>query len=124
VASPQPIPFSIGGWVQGQLHFGLVNSSVTFNAHASVRARGLKDGELDLRRDARGNITGSASLGVQLGDRFSGGATATYQNGDFAVKGQLSYHSEKLKGTLNILIADAEQAEQMVRDQIDPSALT
>lgn len=123
VDSQQAIPFSIGGWVNGQVRFGLANDAVTFDAHASVHAKGLEDGELTLSRDPRGGIKGSVGLGIKLGEKFSGKATATYEKGDVVVKGQIHYHSEKLNGTLGIVVADADQAEQMVNAQIDPSAL-
>jgi hypothetical protein len=122
VDSQQAIPFSLGGWVNGQVRFGLINSAITFDARANVHARGLEDGELVLGRDAHG-IKGSVALAVKLGDKFSGKAIASYEKGDVVVKGQIGYHSEKLSGTLGIVIADAAQAEQMVRSQIDPSAL-
>jgi hypothetical protein len=123
VDSQQAIPFTLGGWVHGQVRFGLSNAAVTFDAQASVHAKGLDDGELTLSRDPRGGIKGSVGLGVKLGDKFSGKATATYEKGDVTVQGQIHYQSEKLHGTLGIVIADAEEAEKMVRAQIDPSAL-
>jgi hypothetical protein len=116
----KPTRFELGGWVSGDLAFGLVNQAVTFEAAANLHARGLRDAELRLSRDGRGQIQGSARLAVDLGDRFTGSATATYRDGDVAISGELSYASEKFRGKLGLMVADVAAAEQMVRAQLDP----
>jgi Domain of unknown function (DUF4157) len=123
LASQKAAKFELGGWVDGTLAFGLTNTTATFDATAQLRARGLKDAELHLSRDAQGQLHGSAELAVDLGDKFTGSARATYDNGDVAIKGELAYHSEKFAGKVGLIVADAAQAEQMVRAQIDPSGL-
>jgi hypothetical protein len=123
VGTQKAMRFELGGWVQGQLSFGLVNETTTFEAIANVRARGLKDAELHLQRDAQGDVRGSAALSVDLGDKFAGAATASYDNGDVQIKGELSYRSEKFTGTLGLMVADVVQAEQLVRAQLDPSGV-
>lgn len=120
IASQKGARFSLGGWVDGTLTFGLVNSTVTLDANAHIHARGLKDAELAISRDAQGHLHGSAELSLDLGDKFSGSARATYESGDVAIKGELGYRSEKFSGKLGLIVADAAQAEQMVRAQIDP----
>lgn len=120
IASQKGARFSLGGWVDGALTFGLVNSTVTLDANAHIHARGLKDAELAISRDAQGHLHGSAELSLDLGDKFSGSARATYESGDVAIKGELAYRSEKFSGKLGLIVADAAQAEQMVRAQIDP----
>ncbi len=116
----RPMRFELGGWVHGDLSFGLSNRNVTFDATANLHARGLRDAELRLSRDGKGNVVGSARLAVDLGDKFTGTATATYRDGDVAISGELSYASEKFRGKLGIMVADVAAAEQMVRAQLDP----
>ncbi|MEZ4361389.1 MAG: DUF4157 domain-containing protein [Kofleriaceae bacterium] len=116
--------FELGGWVHGELTFGLRDRDVTLDATAHVHARGLKDAELRITRDAQGHLRGSAALSVDLGDKFTGSATAAYEDGDVTIKGELGYQSEKFRGKLGLLVADAAQAEQLVRAQIGPAAVT
>jgi Domain of unknown function (DUF4157) len=123
LASQKGAKFELGGWVNGTLAFGLTNSTATFDATAQIHARGIKDAELRLSRDDKGQLHGSAELAVDLGEKFTGSAKATYDNGDVAIKGELAYHSEKLSGKLGLIVADAAQAEQLVRAQIDPSGV-
>jgi hypothetical protein len=115
--------FELGGWVQGQLSFGLTNHITTFEATANIHARGLKDAELHLQRDAQGNVRGSAALSVHLGDKFTGAATASYADGDVQIKGELAYRSEKLTGALGLMVADVAQADQLIRAQLDPAGV-
>lgn len=123
LATQKAVKFELGGWVDGELSLGMHDSEVTFDATAHVRARGLKNGELHIARDGKGQLRGSATLELDLGDKFTGSATASYENGDVTVKGELGYHSEKFSGKLGLVVADAAQAEQLVRAQIDPSGL-
>lgn len=116
----RPTRFELGGWVAGDLTVGLVNGAVTFEATADVHARGLRDAELRLARDDKGQLHGSAQLAVDLGDKFGGSATAAYRDGDVAITGELSYASEKFRGKLGLMVADVATAEQMVRAQLDP----
>ncbi len=116
----RPMRFELGGWVHGDLSFGLSNRTVTFDATANLHARGLRDAELRLSRDGKGNVVGSARLAVDLGDKFTGAATATYRDGDIAISGELSYASEKFRGKLGLMVADVAAAEQMVKAQLDP----
>lgn len=115
--------FSLGGWVNGQLSLGLNNDKLSFEAKAAIHARGLKDAEITFNRDSKGNIGGSAALSVALGENFTGDVRAVYQNGDINVRGELGYHSEKLSGKVGVILADAEQAEAMVRSELPPESL-
>lgn len=117
------VGFSLGGWVNGQLSLGLSNDKLSFDAKAAIHARGLQEAEIHFTRDSKGGIAGSAALGVALGEHFTGKVNATYQNGDITVRGELGYHSEKLSGKLGVMIADAEQAEAMVRSELPPESL-
>ncbi len=117
------IGFSLGGWVNGELTLGLSNSKLDFAAKAAIHARGLQEAEITFSRNAKGAITGSAAIGVALGENFTGKVNATYQNGDISLRGELGYHSEKLSGKLSVMLADAEEAEAMVRAELPADAV-
>ncbi|MEZ4364219.1 MAG: DUF4157 domain-containing protein [Kofleriaceae bacterium] len=117
------VDFTLGGWVHGSLSLAMEGKKVSFAARAALHARGIKDAEIVFARDAKGKITGSAALSAELGPHFSGSLAATYANGDVAIRGQLGYQSEKLHGKLNVLFADAAQAEEMARGELPPDAV-
>lgn len=115
--------FELGGWVDGELTLALHDDAVTFDATAHLKARGLKDSSISITRDDKGKLRGEASLALDLGEKFSGSATAKYEHGDLTIKGELGYHSEKFNGKVGLIVAEAAQAEQLVRAQIDPAGV-
>lgn len=117
------VGFSLGGWVNGELTLGLSNSKLDFAAKAAIHARGLQEAEITFSRNAKGAITGSATIGVALGENFTGKVNATYQNGDISLRGELGYHSEKLSGKLSVMLADEAEAEAMVRAELPADAV-
>jgi Domain of unknown function (DUF4157)/Novel toxin 15 len=117
------VSFSLGGWVNGQLTLGLNNDKLSFEAKAAIHARGLQEAEITFSRSAKGALTGNATIGVALGENFTGKVNATYQNGDISMRGELGYHSEKLSGKLSVVLADADEAEAMVRSELPADAV-
>lgn len=116
------IPLTLAGWLHGNLQLGLLNENITFKGNVTVKVRGLAEGSLDLERQPTGAISGKASIAANIA-KFSGSVTATYLNGDVSVTGTLSYTTEKLKGTVTVVVMEAAEAEKKAREQIDPENL-
>jgi hypothetical protein len=116
------IDVTLGGWVHMKLGLGLENDIVRFSASGKVTVRGLAEVVLSLSRDDKGVVTGEADLAVTLA-KFSGKATAKYINGDVSVLGTLSYATEKLRGSVTVVVMEAAEAEKAARAQIDPQNL-
>jgi len=116
------IPLSLAGWLSGNLEIGLENENITFKGTATVKVRGLAEGTLELARAATGAVSGKVSLAASIA-KFSGTVTATYLNGEVSVTGQLSYTTEKMKGTVTVVVMEAAEAEKKAREQIDPENL-
>jgi hypothetical protein len=116
------IDVKLAGWVTMKLGLGLENDAVRFSATGKVSVKGLADADLNMTRDPKGVVTGTAELAVNL-SKFSGKAKAVYVNGDVSVTGTLGYTTEKLRGSLTLVVMDAAEAEKAARAQIDPENL-
>ena len=64
-------PFRLAGFLNGTADFGLENEVVTFHATATVHVQGVTDTQLEIARDAQGQITGRVEVPVSLAN-FSG----------------------------------------------------
>jgi hypothetical protein len=122
LGTKQDIQVTLAGWITMNLGLGLENDAVRFNAKGKVSVRGLAEAELGLARDPKGAVTGQTDLAVNLA-KFSGKATAIYVNGEVSVKGTLSYATEKLHGSITVVVMEASEAEKAARAQIDPQNL-
>jgi len=119
--TPRPVAVQLAGWVAMQLDLGLENDAVRLRATGDVNVRGLARGSLVIARDGKG-VTGSAEMAAQLA-RFSGKVTATYASGALSIQGTLDYATEKLRGSLTVVVMEASEAEKAARAQIDPQHL-
>jgi hypothetical protein len=116
------IPLSIAGWLNGSLQIGLVNDKVTLKGNVAVKVKGLAEGSLDVERLANGTVSGKATIAANIA-KFSGTVSATYLNGAVSITGTLTYTTEKLKGSVTVVVMEAAEAEKKAREQIDPANL-
>jgi hypothetical protein len=117
----RPVRVRLAGWLEMMLDLGLENDVVRLVARGDVNVRGLAQGALEVIR-ASGEVTGSAELAVQL-PKLSGKVTARYAGGELSIRGTLAYATEKLRGSVEVVVMDAAEAEKAARAQIDPQQL-
>lgn len=113
----------LGGFVNGSFNIGLRNTAVTVQGNATVQVKNLSTANLEFQRDELGNLKGSFQMQTQI-KRFSGVVQGKFLNGLFDIQGQVGYNSEKLKGTVNIIVTDAQQAQAMVMQQLEPQQIS
>lgn len=115
-------PFKLGGFLDGQGNFGLVNETVTFDAKANIRVPGLTESQLEIHRDEQGTIRGRAEVPVRF-ERFSGNVIANYQNGVVDIRGTVRYEDEKFSGEITLLVTDAATARNVALEHLGPEAV-
>lgn len=114
--------FILGGFLSGSGNFGLTNDVVTFDASATVSVRGLTEAQLEIDRDAEGNIGGRVEVPVSI-QNFSGNLLAVFGNGTVDIRGTVAYATEKLSGEITLLVTDAATARNVALEQLGPEAV-
>lgn len=115
--------FTLGGFLHGSGDFGLENQQVVFDAVATVRVKGLSsEAELEIRRDAEGQISGQAEVPVSL-DKFSGNLLAKLNAGTVDIRGTAGYTDEKFSGSVTLLVTDAATARDVAFQNLGPEAV-
>ncbi|MCA9677676.1 MAG: hypothetical protein KC464_21820, partial [Myxococcales bacterium] len=122
IGTAKDLEFKLAGWLDGSLGLQLVDDRVAFDAHVAVRVRGLAEGALDFKRDPKGVITGEVKIAAQIA-KLSGDVTGRYVDGDVSITGTLTYTSDKFKGSVGVIVADVDEAQQAARGHIDPEHL-
>jgi Domain of unknown function (DUF4157) len=116
------IPFNIGGFVQGKANFGFTAETTTFSAEAKINIKYLENGELTFARDANGQLSMRGNIQVDFGS-MQGQLVPEYGNGVVNVQGTVTYSSEKFKGSVTLLVTDAQTASNIARSQLAPEAM-
>jgi len=114
--------FSLGGFLNGTGNFGLENEAVTFDANATVQVQGLTNAELDISRDAEGNLDGQVEVPVEFAN-FSGNVLAKFSNGTVDIRGTAGYTTEKFEGEITLLVTDAATARNVALQRLGPEAV-
>lgn len=115
-------PVQIGGAFQGTISLELIDDVVTFTGGASVNAKGLASGNLELKRDQDGLITGKASIGVGPFKNLSGKIDVTWDGQAIAGEGKVGYSGEKLSGEVTLRLLEKGRAEQLEQASKAPDA--
>lgn len=111
----------------GTGNFSVVDEATSFSAETLIQAPGVTEARMPLHR-AQGRIFGSASMSVTLAPRdvfggtFSGSLQGTYANGVMAISGNARYRSQKLNGSVTMLIAPRALAWTEVIRQLPTGA--
>src|SRR6185503_6605079 len=121
LGTEKPIDVQLAGWVALKLDLGLENDTVRLAARGEVSVRGLGKGALEISRKAEG-VSGTAEMAVALA-KFSGKVTARYDRGAFSISGTLGYSTDKLRGSVTVVVMEAAEAEKAALAQIDPQNL-
>jgi hypothetical protein len=114
--------FQLGGYLQGSGNLLLENDIVTFNASAAVKVKGLAEGDLKIVRDPLGRLEGKLDVAVTYG-KFSGNVHVAYLNGIVDAQGKIRYETEKLTGTVILLVTDAATARDVAMGKLPPDAI-
>ncbi|NOT50465.1 MAG: DUF4157 domain-containing protein [Chitinophagaceae bacterium] len=117
------INVKLGGFVDATMNIGISNSSFTVGGSAVVKIKSLAEGNLNFNRDAAGNLKGSFRMQTSI-KNFNGVVNGEFLNGIFDIRGEASYQTEKLKGTVNIIVTDARQAQTLVLQQLEPQQIS
>ena len=115
-------PVSIGGYVNGTASFGLENEAVTFAAGGTIRIPHLTEAQVNIEKDAEGNLSGGTEIPVQIAN-FSGNLIAQFRNGIFDIRGTVGYQAEKFSGEVTLLVTDRDTARNVARNELPPDAI-
>jgi hypothetical protein len=116
------IKVRLGGYVNGQFDFLTEDDRLTIVGSGEVNIPKLKPTTVDFKRDAKGNISGKGSIGVEV-KNFTGNVQVEFLNGLVDVKGDVGYRTEKLSGTIHLLVTDAKKARQVALQQLPPDKI-
>jgi hypothetical protein len=104
-------PIRLGGaFTITNFKFALVNEAVTFAAGADVSVKGLGTGNLTLKRDEKGLITGKVAVALQLPKNFSGSVDVAWDGRAITGMGKVGYQGEKLSGEVTLQLMEKGKA--------------
>ncbi|MBL9126320.1 MAG: hypothetical protein JNL97_01675 [Verrucomicrobiales bacterium] len=107
------IPVTLGSAFSGSVSFDVSNDSVAFSGSAAIQATGLAKGSLDLKRSADGQITGKASVGLNLPKQITGSVEVAWDGQSVTGEGKVGYKGEKLSGEVTLRLMERGAAAQL-----------
>jgi hypothetical protein len=97
--------FTVGGFLSGSGTLALDNKGLSLDGAAKVQVPGSSEGELRIKRDADGGLSGKLDMQVAFG-RLSGGVSATLSSGFVSIMGSVGYSDERLNGKVTLVATD------------------
>lgn len=116
------IPVQLGGFVNGNLDFGIQGNAVTFSAAGTINVPNLDPVQITITKNEEGNITGEVDMAVNIAN-FNGSIHAAFLNGTFDIRGTVGYQTEKISGQVTLLVTDAATARNAALSQLNPEQI-
>ncbi len=115
------VPITMGRVFSGKVSIEADDERITvFDGNVTVNVKGLKDGNLELKRSETGLITGRISLGVDLPKDISGSVDVAWDGRAVTGEGKVGYQGEKLSGEVALKIMERSKAEKLEREKKAP----
>jgi hypothetical protein len=114
------VPIKLGSAFSGKFNFDVLDSTVAFDANATVAVKGLANGTLDLKRAPSGLITGRAAIGLALSKNFSGSVDVAWDGVAITGIGKVGYKGEKFSGEVTLQMMERNQALQLAQAKTAP----
>jgi hypothetical protein len=109
------VAFTVGGFLTGHGSMALDNNALSFEGSAKV-AIGKFGGELLIKKDAKGGLTGKLDMIVAIGP-VTGTVTATLSRGFVSVMGSVAYISDRLNGKVTLAATDEATARDITKNK-------
>ncbi|HEX8108829.1 MAG TPA: polymorphic toxin type 15 domain-containing protein, partial [Kofleriaceae bacterium] len=110
--SAENFGFTVGGFLQGGGSLALDNARISFDGSAKVTIPGGSEGELRIKQDPTGALTGSLNILVQIGS-VAGTVVATLSRGFVSIMGQVGYSGDRLSGKVTLVATDEATARDI-----------
>ena len=104
--------FRVGGFLDGTASVALDNAALSFQGSATVTIPGGNGGELQIRKDPTGALSGTLKVLVKLGG-LSGSVTAQLARGFVSVMGTVAYSGDRLSGSVTLVATDEATARDV-----------
>jgi hypothetical protein len=106
------LSFTVGGFLSGTGSVALDNKALSFDGSAKITIPGGSSGELLIRKDPTGALSGKLDILVALGS-VAGTVTATMSNGFVSIMGQVGYSGDRLSGKVTLVATDEATARDI-----------
>ena len=106
------LAFKVGGFLSGSGSAALDNKALSFDGSAKVEIPGGSGGELRIKKDPAGLLSGKLDMQVAIG-KVGGTVTATLTNGFVSVMGSVGYNGDRLSGKVTLVATDEATARDV-----------
>jgi hypothetical protein len=110
--SAENFRFTLGSFLTGGGSLALDNQRISFDGSAKVTIPGGSEGELRIKQDPTGALTGALNIMVQIGS-VSGTVVATLSRGFVSIMGQVAYSGDRLSGKVTLVATDEATARDI-----------
>ena len=119
-------PIKLGRIFEGSFTLRADDEKVTsFAGTVSVSVDGLANGNLELKRDEKGLVTGKADIAVTLAKaNLDGNVTIAWDGYAVDGTGKIGYQGEKLSGSVTLRMMERGAAEQLESQKAPPKGAT
>jgi hypothetical protein len=104
---------NVDGYVEASGSLGITNSAFTFDVTSNIEVAGLAQGEFNLKRDEKGQLSGKASISADIAN-VNASVTVEYDKGAVTIQGTGKMSSEKFSGEITLLVTDEAKSKQMM----------
>ncbi len=106
------LAFKVGGFLSGSGSAALDNKALSFDGSAKIEIPGGSGGELRIKKDPAGLLSGKLDMQVAIG-KVGGTVTATLANGFVSVMGSVGYNGDRLSGKVTLVATDEATARDV-----------
>ena len=104
--------FTVGGFLSGAGSVALDNKALSFEGSAKIQIPGGSGGELLIKKDPTGALSGKLDILVQIGS-VAGTVAATLSRGFVSVMGSVAYSGDRLSGKVTLAATDEATARDI-----------
>jgi hypothetical protein len=112
VAAVENLSFTVGGFLSGKGSAALDNAALSFEGSAKVDIPGGSSGELSIKKDPQGELSGSLNILVSVGG-VTGTVVAALQHGFVHIQGTVAYSGDRMSGKVTLIATDEATARDI-----------
>jgi hypothetical protein len=106
------LSFTVGGFLSGSGSVALDNKTISFDGSAKIAIPGGSGGELNIKKDPSGELSGKLDIIVQIGS-VTGTVQATLSKGFVSIMGSVAYSGDRLSGKVTLVATDEATARDV-----------
>ncbi len=108
------IPLKMGSIFNGTISLTANDERITsYEGNVNISVTGLAQGNMTLKRNPKGVVTGQAAVDLDLPKNFSGAVEVAWDGEKVAGKGKVGYQGEKLSGSVTLQLMKKSEAEKL-----------